>query len=265
MADLDLEAIKARIDAAHDHVCAIAEGKARWTMSIPAKPDTDSDLLLGGALFDAAALVNEVERLRAWVGLNDRVGEREAFQVDEIARLNAEVDERRADVNRLAVDAANLQIERDAALAEAGRLRAEMEAIECNRLVSAIFSSGSGAPRPLALYTGGKKPDYLGAQWPDGFIVLQGPEGGAMPFRDIDAMQRCVTDDTGLQPIVVWLSDELEPLAEMEIERDRLTATIQRVRKLAVQWSTWEFGEAAGVARMFGSHLLEVLEGDSGG
>ena len=60
---LDLEAIKAHADKAHDHVCDIAQQKARWRMSIPAQPDYDSDLLITSALMDVDALLAEVERL----------------------------------------------------------------------------------------------------------------------------------------------------------------------------------------------------------
>lgn len=64
----DLDAIQARAKRAHDHVCDIAQQKARWKMTIPANEETDSDLLLSNALTDVPLLVAEVERLRYQLG-----------------------------------------------------------------------------------------------------------------------------------------------------------------------------------------------------
>lgn len=63
MNDLDLLAIKVSIATAHDHVCDIAQGKAKWTMRIPADEKRDSDLVLSKAFADAEKLLAEVERL----------------------------------------------------------------------------------------------------------------------------------------------------------------------------------------------------------
>jgi len=48
--DRDVADVIAKIDKAHDHVCDLASGREKWTMRIPARPDTDSDLIIGAAL-----------------------------------------------------------------------------------------------------------------------------------------------------------------------------------------------------------------------
>lgn len=49
---IDLDAIERRLDAAREKVGALCHGD-RWTMSIPAREDYDSDLIIGAALRDA--------------------------------------------------------------------------------------------------------------------------------------------------------------------------------------------------------------------
>lgn len=62
MSTLDLDAAKARIDKAHQHVCDIAASRARWKMTIPADVENDSDLLIDDALaFGAIALAKLAE------------------------------------------------------------------------------------------------------------------------------------------------------------------------------------------------------------
>ncbi len=65
---IDLEAIKQRKAAADAEIGALCEGK-RWRMSIPARPDYDSDLLISAALQDVPSLIAEVERLRSAAAL----------------------------------------------------------------------------------------------------------------------------------------------------------------------------------------------------
>ncbi|MGH3376006.1 MAG: hypothetical protein ACRDP6_14805 [Actinoallomurus sp.] len=64
---IDLEAFRADIDRAHTEVGEICRrtGPGRWRMSIPARPDRDSDLLISTALARGERLADEVERLRA--------------------------------------------------------------------------------------------------------------------------------------------------------------------------------------------------------
>jgi hypothetical protein len=61
---IDLDAIKTRLEAARTELSALCHGK-RWQMTIPARPDDDSDLVIGAALRDLRTLLTEVERLRA--------------------------------------------------------------------------------------------------------------------------------------------------------------------------------------------------------
>lgn len=61
---LDLDAARARIDRAHRMVGDIAAGTTWWKMSIPAREDTDSDLVLATALADAEKAVAELEAAR---------------------------------------------------------------------------------------------------------------------------------------------------------------------------------------------------------
>lgn len=65
--NLDLDAIRARVLAAHDEVIRLTMGgiRGRWRMSIPARPDHDSDLILSDALTAAEALLAAVDDVRA--------------------------------------------------------------------------------------------------------------------------------------------------------------------------------------------------------
>ena len=58
----DLEQIKARLGASRAELSALCKGR-RFTMSIPAQRDYDSDLLIGATLSDTHALIEEVGRL----------------------------------------------------------------------------------------------------------------------------------------------------------------------------------------------------------
>jgi hypothetical protein len=59
MTALDLDAIKARASRAQQEVESIAlrGGAQRWRMSIPARPDRDSDLIISAALNDLDDLI----------------------------------------------------------------------------------------------------------------------------------------------------------------------------------------------------------------
>lgn len=52
----DLEEINERANRALRHVAEIAQGRARWTMHIPARPGIDSDLLFAEVARDAKRL-----------------------------------------------------------------------------------------------------------------------------------------------------------------------------------------------------------------
>jgi hypothetical protein len=65
VAELDLNAVKARVDKAHAHIGDLCTGRSRWKMTIPVNPERDSDLILTEALVDAERLMAEVNQLRA--------------------------------------------------------------------------------------------------------------------------------------------------------------------------------------------------------
>jgi hypothetical protein len=74
--------LRAHLAAANAEVHALCSGKRRWTMSIPAEVDRDSDLVIGRALNEAE---REIDRLTAaltveriatalwWVGTGDGI------------------------------------------------------------------------------------------------------------------------------------------------------------------------------------------------
>jgi hypothetical protein len=66
MTDEELEAIERRNEAASEEVDRLCNG-GDWTMRIPARPNRDSDLVIGASLADISALLAEVKRLRAWI------------------------------------------------------------------------------------------------------------------------------------------------------------------------------------------------------
>lgn len=58
--ELTAEQVIAKIVRAEQEVADLCTGKHRWTMWVPAEPDNDSDLLIGGALADARAFIRRV-------------------------------------------------------------------------------------------------------------------------------------------------------------------------------------------------------------
>ena len=69
---LDLEAIKARCEAARMEVNRLCQrGQGSWTMSIPVRED-DSDIVLTASFRDIPALVAEVERLQSEIKERER-------------------------------------------------------------------------------------------------------------------------------------------------------------------------------------------------
>jgi hypothetical protein len=63
--DIDLDALTADVKRAHDELCNIAEGKRRWTMSIPAKEETDSDLVISRGLSAGEKALSALTATRA--------------------------------------------------------------------------------------------------------------------------------------------------------------------------------------------------------
>ena len=89
---LDLEAVEAQIERANGAVRALCHGEQRWTMSVPARPEEDPDLVIGQALHAAERLVVECRRLR----------EREAEARRIIEQALASDEAQRAEIARLA-------------------------------------------------------------------------------------------------------------------------------------------------------------------
>ena len=64
LTDNDLDALEAAHKAAKQVVRDLCEGKRRWTMSVPARPDDDPDLVISAALNALPALLAAVRDLR---------------------------------------------------------------------------------------------------------------------------------------------------------------------------------------------------------
>lgn len=121
--------------------------------------------------------------------------------------------------------------------------RAEVERLTADRVVSVIFSHREGAPRPFALYriedeTGvsGTGVVAQGAVFEDGTVALRW-----LTERRSTAVYASIEDveavhGHGGRTRVVWLSEELEPLAEMERQRDEARAEVERLREEVEVW-----------------------------
>lgn len=59
----ELEAIKARAEKSHKVISDLCNGRTHWTMSIPARPDEDSDLVLASSLRDIDTLIKALEQV----------------------------------------------------------------------------------------------------------------------------------------------------------------------------------------------------------
>jgi DNA repair exonuclease SbcCD ATPase subunit len=113
---LDLEAIQARAERAHQEISGICDGSRRWTMRVPVTED-DSDMVL-------SALVVDVDQLTAAnADLTDRL-DRTLHELREVA---AQRDEQRAKVEALMVGREALQ-SRIWLAEECRRLRGERNA-----------------------------------------------------------------------------------------------------------------------------------------
>jgi hypothetical protein len=64
----DVDVVLKLIDVADDEACAIATGDKRWAMNVPARPDSDSDIVITTALREADACIRalrlQVESLK---------------------------------------------------------------------------------------------------------------------------------------------------------------------------------------------------------
>jgi hypothetical protein len=59
--DTDYKALVDRLDRAYDVVSALSQGRERWTMSVPPRPDADPDLVIGGALSAAKSAIEALQ------------------------------------------------------------------------------------------------------------------------------------------------------------------------------------------------------------
>lgn len=57
---MDLDTIELNVGRAHGIVQALSQGRRKWDISIPARPDHDPDLIIGQALRDADDMIKEL-------------------------------------------------------------------------------------------------------------------------------------------------------------------------------------------------------------
>lgn len=117
-------------------------------------------------------------------------------------------------------------------------LLAEVDRLHVERITSVIMSHHRDAPRPFVLY---RRTDATGVSGTG--VVAEG-----CAFNDGSAVLRWLSDwptsvvfhDRGIEAIetvhghngatqVVWVSEELEPLADMEQQRDEARAEVERL------------------------------------
>lgn len=129
---------------------------------------------------------------------------------------------------------AALQEAYEQALAERDRIRA-------GHVISVIFGGHPGAPRPFALYRPPSRTLLaLGAEFPDGAVALRlANDGGWTTRSDGGAEGFAKGANEGADAEVVWLCDELEPLAAMEAERDQALAHLDRALKVVQAAQAW--------------------------
>jgi hypothetical protein len=201
---LDIEAIHERWRIA-DRSAAI-EMPVDWTK-------------LSVSVGDVPTLLAEVERLTSE---QDRLGA-------EIHRLRQRLDEATyADDDDLWLIAADEWVrQRTELTAELDRLREELRLTQGARLLSVLFGHHEGAPRPFALQRKDRTLVALGAEFPDGAVALRLANDGGWTTKSDGGADALATSDTE----ILWLSDELEPLADMEQQRDAALASLAEERK----------------------------------
>jgi hypothetical protein len=122
---------------------------------------------------------------------------------------------------------------------EIAALRAENQKIKNERILSVVFGHHKDAPRPFVLCrredvsgVSGTGIVAEGAAFSDGTAVLRWlsdwPTSVVFHDRGIEAIEK-IHGHSGATK-VVWCSDELEPLAEMEQQRDAARAELASLR-----------------------------------
>jgi len=135
-----------------------------------------------------------------------------------------------ADAKRYRQQIEELTRERDTA-------RAELKAVKGNRLVSAIFGQQEGA-RPFSLYrpgTQGQGLVALGAEFPDGAVALRLANDGGWTTVSKGGAEQFRHD--GIE--IVWLSEDLGSLAEMEQQLDDFRAERDSLLALKTAAKAW--------------------------
>lgn len=141
------------------------------------------------------------------------------------------------DMERLEVAVAALDL--PALRAALGEAQAEIEALKNARLLSVIFGAPKDAPQPFALY---RRSDVTGVSgtgvvaegvaFSDGTACLrwlsEWPTSVVFHDRGVEAIEQIHGHGGATQ--IVWLSEDLGTLSEMEQERDQARDDLARAR-----------------------------------
>ena len=122
-----------------------------------------------------------------------------------------------------------------ALIAELEQIRHDRDKLKTDRIMSVVFGHHGDAPKPFALLTSTREPVALGAEFPDGAVAMRlennlgwqtWSDGGAQGIVDR------ARDSTGTEYIVLWLSDELDPLAGLEAQLEEAEEVIRILREV---------------------------------
>jgi hypothetical protein len=111
--------------------------------------------------------------------------------------------------------------------AEIDHLNAEVKRLRNDRLIMAIFGAPSEGPLPFALLGDDDKPFALGVQWPGGAVTVK-----STPPERLGNVTSASLDDFFTQygqSAVVWLSEDLGTLADMEERAMRAEAWLDEL------------------------------------
>ena len=193
-----------------------------------------------------------VARLEATRAEQERIAQERDNAVAEVEALKAERDlavahDRQPYPTADAYEAACRALEKHRARADTAE--AEIEALKGARLLSVLFGHHEGAPKPFALQrrNGQRELVALGAEFPDGAVALRlANDGGWTTMSTGGAAQ---FGDANTE--ILWLSDELEPLAAMEAEVDALRQHI-----LDIDAHATPYGDPPDEPGFVGTYLL---------
>jgi hypothetical protein len=155
--------------------------------------------------------------------------------MDAVLRQRLRIQDLTGEVERLGVLAQDYMTDLAVKITERDEARAELTALKGARLLSVVFGHHHGAPRPFALYRrdGYAPRDHnrvaLGAEFADGAVALRLVNDGGWTTSSAGGAESIAGDDC----LVIWLSDELEPLAAMETERDAMRPVVEAAKAAA--------------------------------